>query len=178
MIRRRYTFFQTLFPTEGGVLSLFTGLLMGLGLIIAPSSFSPARADQGFPQDGMVVIKTDKVFPVLVADLETAIKDNKMGLVTRASASAGAAGQGITIPGNMVVGVYRNDFARRMLEASLPAGIEAPIRFYLTENEDKTANLTYQKPTAVFAPYGNADLDVMAAELDVIFASIAKGATK
>ncbi|MCZ4279499.1 DUF302 domain-containing protein [Kiloniella laminariae] len=174
MIRRRYAFLHTL----GGLLSLVTGLLMGLGLLVAPSSFSSALADQGFPQDGMVVVKTDKAFTVLVADLERAIKENKMGLVTRASASAGAAGQGITIPGNMVVGVYRNDFARRMLEASLPAGIEAPIRFYLTENDDGSASLTYQKPTAVFAPYGSADLDVMAAELDVIFDAIAKEATQ
>ena len=68
-------------------------------------------------------------------------------MVTRASASAGAKGRGITIPGNLVIGVYRNDFAVRMLKASVPAGIEAPLRFYLTENADKTATLTYRLPT-------------------------------
>lgn len=41
-----------------------------------------------------------------------------MFVVTRACASCGAAQRGITIPGNTVIGVFRNDFAVRMLEAS------------------------------------------------------------
>ncbi|MEM9441351.1 MAG: DUF302 domain-containing protein, partial [Pseudomonadota bacterium] len=65
-----------------------------------------------------------------------------------------------------------NDFALRMLDASIPAGIEAPIRFYLTENPDKTASLSYRLPSDVFAPYGNADLDVMAKELDAVWQKI------
>ncbi len=76
-------------------------------------------------------------------------------VVTRASATLGAKSLGTTIPGNMVVGVTRPDFAIRMLEASVPAGIEAPIRFYITENEDGTATLGYKTPSAVFAPYAD-----------------------
>ncbi len=167
MIRHRY-----------GLIGFFIKLLPLLVGIIVAGTFSVATADQGYPYDGMVSIKVEKTYKDLTVDLKDAIKQNKMGLVTRASASGGAAGQGITIPGNMVVGVYRNDFARRMLAASIPAGIEAPIRFYLTENNDGTASLTYRKPSAVFAPYNSADLDVMAKELDVIFEAIAKGAAK
>jgi uncharacterized protein (DUF302 family) len=77
----------------------------------------------------------------------------------------------------MVVGVYRNDFALRMLEASVPAGIEAPIRFYLTEQEDGTAALSYRLPSTVFAPYENDELDALAKELDVIWARIIEAAT-
>ena len=102
-----------------------------------------------------------------------------MGLVTRASATLGAASLGKKIPGNMVVGVYRPDFAIRMLEASIPAGIEAPIRFYITENADGTATLSYKKPSTVFAPYtdGGEKLAALARELDAIFAKIAADAT-
>jgi len=77
-----------------------------------------------------------------------------------------------------VVGVYRPDFAVRMLAASVPAGIEAPIRFYITENPDGTATLSYKKPSAAFAPYsdGGAALRELAAELDALFAKIAKEA--
>ena len=102
-----------------------------------------------------------------------------MAVVTMASASEGAKAQGFTIPGNRVVGVFRNDFARRMLAASLPAGIEAPIRFYLTENTDGTATLSYRRPSSVFAPYfdrATPDLKTLAAELDAIFDRIAAGA--
>jgi uncharacterized protein (DUF302 family) len=104
-----------------------------------------------------------------------------MGLVNSASASEGAKAAGIAIPGNRVIGVFRNDFARRMLSASVSAGIEAPIRFYLTENSDGTATLSYKKPGAVFAPYFDEDKDelrALALELDGIFAKIADRATR
>lgn len=102
-------------------------------------------------------------------------------LLTPASASDGAKAQGFTIPGNRVVGVFRNDFARRMLAASVPAGIEAPIRLYLTENADGTATLSYRKPSAVFGPYlegAMPDLKAIATELDAIFDQIAKAAVQ
>ena len=66
-----------------------------------------------------------------------------------------------------------------MLEASVPAGYEAPIRLYITENDDKTATLSYKTPTAVFSPYedGGQKLKDLAAELDAVFAKIAAEAT-
>ncbi len=139
------------------VFSIFV-LLFGIGTIVAASDIE--------------TVKTSKSFNELKEALDAAVKANEMLLVTRACASCGAAGRGIEIPGNMVVGVYRNDFALRMLEASVPAGIEAPIRFYLTENDDGTASLSYRLPSTVFAPYGNTDLDMMAAELDAIWQRI------
>ena len=154
-------------------------------LIAIPAAFAlagaaltigSAHADE-YPYEGVVEIDTQYDFDTLWQRLEGAIEANEMLLVTRASASRGAAGRGIEIPGNGVFGVYRNDFAVRMLDASVPAGIEAPLRIYLTEQPDGTARLTYREPSAVFAPYGSADLDAMAAELDAIFADIATDAT-
>ncbi len=100
-----------------------------------------------------------------------------MGIVGRASASMGAKSQGFEIPGNAVVMVFRNDFARRMLAASVPAGIEAPLRFYVTENADGTATLTYRSPSSVFRPYESAEMNSLAEELDAIFEKIAAEAT-
>ena len=140
-----------------------------------------ASAELSGPREGWRIEKTGHGFVDLVKKLEAAVKANKMGLVTAASASAGAAGQGITIPGNRIVGVYRNDYARRMLEASIAAGIEAPIRFYVTENADKSATLSYKLPTTIFAPYfeeGGEPLRKLAGELDTIFAKIADEAVK
>ncbi len=129
---------------------------------------------------GWKVMKTQHSYQVLIERLDQAVTDNRMGLVTRASATLGAKKVlNKTIPGNMVVGVYRPDFAVRMLEASVPAGIEAPIRFYITENGDGTATLSYKTPSSVFAPYedGGEKLKTMAAELDDIFSKIARQAT-
>ncbi len=134
------------------------------------------HADQGYPNGGMRVIDSPKNFKALFSDLDAAIRKHRMGVVGRASASMGAARRGIEIPGNAVFGVFRNDFAVRMLRASVPAGIEAPLRFYVTQNDDGTSRLSYRRPSAVFKPYGSAELDAMAVELDAIFAKIAKDA--
>ncbi len=140
-------------------------------------SFSTAATAAGIlPRDGWRVTATKLSYAALNARLEAAVKSNKMAIVNSASASEGAKAQGVIIPGNRVVGVFRNDFARRTLKASLAAGIEAPIRFYVTENADGTATLSYKTPGSVFAPYapeGGKDLKSLSLELDAIFAKIA-----
>jgi len=118
------------------------------------------------------IVKAPHAFDAAVQRAEQAIKANGMGLVASASASRGAAGRGVKIPGNVVLMVFRNDYAVRMLAASVPAGIEAPLRIYLTEEPDGSTAIRYQAPSAVFAPYGNAALDAMAKELDPVFDKI------
>ena len=160
-------------------MTLIRHALLGAFLLIASSATPLYALEAGdFPAPGFRVIDTPHGFGALVKKLNSAIKGNGMAAVTRASATKGAASLGVTIPGNMVIGVYHPKFAVRMLEASIPAGVEAPLIFYITENADGTASLSYRKPSAVFAPYGSDDLDTMAAELDIIFAAIATAATK
>lgn len=123
-------------------------------------------------------ISTPHGFAELYERLERSVEANGMAVVAAASASRGAAARGVTIPGNAVVMVFRNDYAVRMLEASVPAGIEAPLRFYITEGKDGTATLAWLAPSAVFAPYGSTALDAMARELDAIFDAIAHDAAR
>ncbi len=158
---------MTRFPRVGRSAILLSAVL-SLGLA-GPAAL--AKNDTPYP--GTHVIATKQSFEALWANLEKAIKGNSMGIVARASASRGAAGRGVKIPGNLVIGVYRNDFAVRMLSASVAAGIEAPLRFYVTEAPDGTATLTYRTPSAVFAPYESPELDRMAEELDAIWQNIA-----
>ena len=153
-------------------------MLLAGALLIVTAAAEPARAENPTPYPGTQVIETTHSYKDLIGRLDAAVKANKMGLVTRASATLGAKARlNKVIAGNMVIGVYRPNFAVRMLEASVPAGIEAPLRFYITENADNTATLTWRKPSAVFAPYESAKLDEMAKELDVIFGKIAAAAT-
>lgn len=150
-----------------------------LGLIIFVSGvFSTAYADQGYPYPAMQVHATAKGFDALVADLKAAVTANGMGLVTQACGSCGAKAQGFDIPGNYVAGVFRNDFARRLFDLHVPAGIEAPIRFYVTENSDGTATVSYRLPSAIFAAYGIEGLIPLGEELDSIFAAIAREAVQ
>ena len=158
---------------------LFTALFLLCALAASPAALSAARAEMPSGLDGWKVMKTGQSYAGLVGSLEQAIAANKMGLVARASATVGAKKMlDKDIPGNTVIGVYRPDFAVRMLAASTAAGIEAPIRFYVTENADGTATLSYKTPSTVFAPYadGGQALKDLAAELDGIFAKIAADA--
>lgn len=111
-------------------------------------------------------------FRVTLKKLEAAAKQNKIGLVTRASATRGAASIGVKIPGNQVWGLFAPRFAVRMLTASVAAGFEAPVRLYIVEAPDGKVSLRYRKPSQVFKPYRNAELDAMALELDGIFARV------
>ncbi len=150
-----------------------------LMLIILPilAATGPVHAASIEPRDGWVALTTPHSFATLVQRVEAAAAAQKIGIVTRASATVGAKRVlDVDIPGNMVIGLFHPRFAVRMLEASIPAGIEAPIRVYLTENDDGTATLSYKTPSQVFAPYmddGGAELKALASELDALFAALA-----
>lgn len=135
-----------------------------------------ALAQSPQPLPGVRTLPSRHGFDQTVSRLEQAIKDNGMGLVAQASASRAAAARGVKIPGNAVLMVFRNDFAVRMLKASIPAGIEAPLRLYVTENAEGTTSLSYRAPSAVFAPYAIPDLDALAKELDPIVDKIVRDA--
>ena len=155
-------------------------LVILIAAVLIATGFS-GQADAGSiaPREGWAVHDTAQGYSALLDSLKAAIKAEGMFIVTQAGPTGAAAKRGITIPGNRVVGVYRNDYAVRALATSTAAMIEAPIRFYVTENADGTASLSYKTPSAVFAPYldeGGAELNAIAAELDGIFAAIAAGA--
>lgn len=149
-----------------------------LVLLIATGAGRFAFAENATPYPGTQVVDTGKPFARYVDDLKGAITANAMGVVAEACATCGAKKIGVTIPGNRVIMIFKPQFAVRMLKASVPAGIEAPLRLYVTENEDGTARLTYRLPTAVFGVYEVADLDAMAAELDEIVARIVADSQK
>ena len=147
-----------------------------LALIVAILLSAPAVAGSIAPREGWAVHDTAKTHAALVDDLKAAVKAGGLIVVTQAGPTGAARQRGITIPGNMVLGVFNNDFAVRAIRLSVPAMIEAPIRFYVTEDDDGTATLSYKLPSHVFAPYyaeGGAELEALAAELDVLFAAIA-----
>ncbi|WP_203583156.1 DUF302 domain-containing protein [Ruegeria sp. PrR005] len=136
----------------------------------------PAFAGDLTPRPGWAVHVTAKTHAQLVEDTRAAITANGLGIVTQAGPTEAAARRGITIPGNRVIGAFNNDFAVRILALSTAAMIEAPIRFYVSENANGTATLGYKLPSQVFAPYlgeGGSELAAISAELDARFAAVA-----
>ncbi|MEX2146549.1 MAG: DUF302 domain-containing protein [Candidatus Rokuibacteriota bacterium] len=142
-------------------------LLVAIATIVTGIVPAPSAA-----QDGRITVKSTAPFGRVAEALERAVTDEKMALVCHANAQRGAAGRGVTIKGNQVLMVFRNDFAVRLLAADPAAGFEAPIRIYVHENPDGTATVSYMPPRAVFAPYRHAEVQAIAGELDVIFKTI------
>ena len=158
----------------------FIKLITALTMLVMAIS-APASAMDISSQPGWKATRSTHDYATLVKRVNAAAKSHKIGIVTRASATVGAIKVlKKKIPGNMVIGLYHPRFAIPMLEASIAAGIEAPIRVYITENSDGTATLSYKTPSFVFAPYmqeGGDKLKSLAAELDKLFASLAAEAT-
>ena len=134
----------------------------------------PAMAETA---SGYRIVPLKMPFAGLEEKLKSAIAKNKMNPVTRASASDGAKGRGITIRGDVVIGIFRNDFAVRMLAANVEAGIEAPVRLHLVEEADGTSSIRYVPPGEVFGKYDSEAIKALGRELDGVFAAIVAEAT-
>lgn len=150
-----------------------------LALALALAAATAAGAEVA-PRPGWQVIDTDMPFAALVDAVKAATAAQGMNVVTEAGPTAAAAKLGVTLPGNRVIGVFHARYAIRILPLSTAAMIEAPIRFYVTEDADGTATLAWKEPGFVLAPYaaeGGADLAAVAAELDGVFAAIAAAST-
>ena len=147
-----------------------------LALLLA---LSPLAA-MGAP-DGWRALPSPRDYAATLEAVRAAVARAPIAVVTTASASDGAAMAGHDIPGNRVFGLFRNDYACRMLAASVPAGIEAPIRLYVTEDEDGAVTLSWIPPSLVWAPYmdeGGEPLRALAAELDAVFEAVAADAAR
>ncbi|MGI9463290.1 MAG: DUF302 domain-containing protein [Aestuariivirgaceae bacterium] len=140
----------------------------------------PQAAAQVAERPGWVVVPTGHSYKDLTNRVQQAAEQHKIGVVAAASATVGIKKLlDKEVAGNVVIGLYHPRFAIRMLEASTAAGIEAPIRIYITENADGTATLSYKTPSHVFAPYmdeGGDELKALADELDALFAALVKDA--
>ena len=136
-------------------------------VILALTLSTPARAENPAPYDGMVTVATGKPFVPFVEAMAEAIAGNGFNTIGIGCADCGIKKAfGETVPGNRVFLFFKPDYARRMLAASVAAGIEAPIRVYATEAADGTATVTYRRPSAVFGAYEVPDLTAMGRELD------------
>lgn len=105
------------------------------------------------------------------AKLAEAILAVPMGLVAHINGQANAAKRGLTVPSDQILEVFRPDFAVRVWQADKRAGIDIPLRIHVYEADGKTW-VAMRSPGAVFAPYNNALLDQIAAELQPIFGKI------
>jgi uncharacterized protein (DUF302 family) len=140
------------------------GKWMAAAAFLAVASL-PVRAE-------ILALSSPHDFDATLARVERAVEAHGMFKIATASASRAAAGAGFALPGDAVVLVFRNDFARRILAARPEAGIEAPFIVHIRQTPGG-AMIAWKRPSAVYAPYAHPEIDAAARELDAIFAAIA-----
>jgi uncharacterized protein (DUF302 family) len=153
-------------------------LLIVIAAILAPFT---AIAEGISERPGWRVIDTNLGYQPLIDAVKSATEAHEMRVVTEAGPTEAAAKLGTVLPGNRVIGVFHPKYAIRILPLSTAAMIEAPIRFYVTEDADGTAVLSWKTPSFVFAPYldeAGPDLAAIGTELDSVFDAIAADATE
>ena len=156
------------FSSLGGIFMKSVLASLSLFLFFA----MPAMAEIPAPYSGMVTVETQKPFASFVKQVRPAIKKHMFNIVGVACGSCAVKSLGETIPGNRVFFFFAPRYAARMLAASTAAGIEAPLRFYVTEDPDGTARVTYRLPSHVFGAYDVAALTIMGKELDKMMTTI------
>jgi uncharacterized protein (DUF302 family) len=156
-------------------------MVLTRSLLFAMLCVGPAAAvELPDARPGWVIERTAQGYAELIEQVDAAVAASPLNVVTRASATVAAKSLGQDIPGNMVIGVFAPQFAIRLLQTSAAAGIEAPLRLYITENSDGSATLSYKTAAHVLAPYmeeGGPELMALAGELDQILTDIAAQAT-
>lgn len=152
-------------PSPTRLFPILAALVFGAALVGAPLPASAAK-------QSVAQVSTRYDFKTMVDRLKDAVAKHGLLVVGVASPSAGAEMRGLHIAGDAVVMVFNNDYALRMLRASVDSGLEAPIHIHVFETSDGTARVAYRLPSAVFAPYGVPALRAMGKELDTVFAAI------
>lgn len=151
-------------------------MLLVLFLTLVLFRHVQSHADMPAELEGWWIQPTEYGYAELIERVEAAVDAAPMGIVFRASPNQAARRMlDLELPGNMVIGVFAPNYAARLMDTYLPAQIEAPLRLYITENQDGTATLSYRLPSAVFAAYpqGGSELTAIATELDRHMADIA-----
>ena len=147
--------------------------LLILAILINLASMRPAYAEGGEaeevgPYPGTLLWQTDMRGSEVVARLQRAISGNGMMITAELQLPAIAPDK----VNCTVLLVYRDADAARTLQAKQAAGMEWPIRLYVSEGRDHKASVTYRTPSSIFALYDSPALDQVAGELDQRFAKI------
>ncbi len=132
-------------------------------------------------QEGWESLESAQNYESLLKSVKTVIEESDLSVVTEAGPTVAAEKRGIDLPGNCVIGIFNNHFAVRVLTLSEAAMIEAPMRMYVTENENGTADLSWKKPSFILSPYakeGGDELAAIGAELDSMFEAIGIAAVR
>ncbi|MDP3766501.1 MAG: DUF302 domain-containing protein [Dehalococcoidia bacterium] len=126
--------------------------------------------------------RTDRVsarnFETTVRQLETALQGRSFMIVARVDHQNMLRMVGAQTRGALTLEFGKPDMMRSSLPAHPEIGLEMPMRIYVWERADGRTVVSYHRPSAVFAAYGNPELTAMGNMMDGMFEQIVADATR
>ena len=111
-------------------------------------------------------------FSEVIETLISSIEESGMVLVADIDVQKNARMKGMEISGNRILEVFRPDYAVKVWEMEIEAGVDIPIRIHVHEEEDGRVSARYRTPLEVFCRYDNDALTTFGAEIDPVFEEI------
>lgn len=107
----------------------------------------------------------------LIEDLTASVEAEGLRVVSHINGQANAARLGIDAALDQIIEVFHPRYAVQVWQACKPAGLDIPLRIHIYD-DGAGLMLAYRKPSDVFAPYQNPQLNDIGRQLDQIFARI------
>jgi uncharacterized protein (DUF302 family) len=126
--------------------------------------------------------RVDKVsngdFARTVKQLETAIKQRGLMIVATIDHQNMLRMVGGNIRGAKTLEFGKPDMMKSILADNPEVGVEIPLKIYVYERADGKTVVSYRKPSAAFASYGNEQLTMAGQMMDMMLDQIATDAAK
>lgn len=114
----------------------------------------------------------DAPFGRVVEALASGVEESGMLLVADIDVQKNAAKRGLEIGGNRILEIFRPDYAIKVWEMEIEAGVDIPIRVHVHEDDEGRVTARYCPPSEVLSRHGNDELTDFGAELDPVFEGI------
>jgi len=108
----------------------------------------------------------------VVEALISGVEESGMLLVADIDVQKNAGKKGLEIGGNRILEVFRPDYAVKVWEMEIEAGVDIPIRIHVHEDDEGRVTARYRTPSEVLSRHGNDALTVFGVELDPVFEGI------
>lgn len=117
-------------------------------------------------------------FTTTVRQVETALQSRGFMIVARADHQNMLRMVGAATRGALTIEFGKPDMMKTHLPAHPEIGLEMPMRLYLWERGDGRTIVSYRRPSAAFAGYGDPQLRMMGEMMDGMFQEIVADATR
>ncbi|MBI4381826.1 MAG: DUF302 domain-containing protein [candidate division NC10 bacterium] len=150
-------------------------IIVGIVSIFAWTMWAaPAAAESAARID--TVSKSN--FGKTVKQLETAIKGRGMMVVATVDHQNMLRMVGANVKGSKTLEFGKPDMMKMVIPSTPEAGLEMPMKIYVYEQADGKTLVSYVKPSAGFAAYGKADLNMVGQMMDNMLGEIVAEATR